>query len=497
MRRAILIAASQFEEAAFAPLQFPVRDAESLRDLLADDQMGGFEEVELIANQPSRVARIALEMTARSCEPDDLLLFYFSGHGKLDRDGSLALIMPDSDTRVLSSTSLVSDEIKRIFNMSRAARKVIILDCCYSGAAGVEGFKSSLSDTIDTMAQNFRGSFLLTASQRFERAWENETKGAGALTHALIDGVKSGAAGKSASDHITLAEIASYVKRSVPNDSPQLPEYWDNGIGDLIFSRKPPSFDAEWSRKVRAWLTRNVSNGVFEEDLADAMREVVRKRDNPGFASQIALLDQAAKRQLPINKFLDLWRESKLEPAAGKDSSSSFPQSEEIGGERVSSTFEPPVESHAASATVPEQHPPVKLTEPPAISRPVDEVIAEFDSVLSRSSHGPTDGPPDSAEPGIRPSALGVRALMIGVAGFVTIVLFWAIFMQGEPAPPNTYDSYYSDDVALNAADVALNAAAPDYGTENIGYTTTNTTDTGTTTTNTTDPMDTTTNAAW
>jgi uncharacterized caspase-like protein len=308
MRRAVLIAASRFEDTAFAPLQFPTRDAERLKEILADPALGGFDTVDLMANEPSRVARIALEKTARDCEPGDLLLFYFSGHGKLDRDGSLALAMPDSDTRVLGATSLVSDEIKRIFNLSRAAQKIMILDCCYSGAVGAEGFKGGMSDSIDSLAQQFHGSFLLTASQRFERAWENETKGGGALTEALIEGVRTGAAGMSSREHVTLSEIASYVKRSVPQDSPQQPEYWDNGgIGDLIFSKKPLSFDAEWARKARALVTRYVNTNIFDEELAESIRDVIRKRDDPSEADRLLLIERLARRDLQISSFIHLW----------------------------------------------------------------------------------------------------------------------------------------------------------------------------------------------
>lgn len=308
MRRAVLVAASRFEDPAFPPLRFAVRDAERLQAILEDPALGGFDQVVMLANPPGNVARIGLERTARACDPGDVLLFYFSGHGKLDRDGSLALAMSDSDTAVLGATSLVSDELKRILNLSKASQKIMILDCCYSGAVGVLGFKGALGDSIENLAQNFRGSFLLAASQRFERAWENEENEAGALTNALVEGVRTGAASKSGQDEITLSEIASYVKRTVPQDSPQLPEYWDSGgIGDVVFSKKPLLFDAEWARKVKAMVTRFVSTQVFDEDFADSIRGIVRVRNDPRQAARLKLLDRLLKKEVQISTFVTVW----------------------------------------------------------------------------------------------------------------------------------------------------------------------------------------------
>jgi len=308
MRRAILVASSRFEDAEFPPLQYPVRDAERFRDVLADPRLCGFDEVDLIANEDSAGAKRRLERCARLSEPGDLILFYYNGHGKLDRDGSLALAMPESDSDILRATSLGADEVKSLFNLSRASQRVMILDCCYSGAADSHGFKGGLLDSINALAQQFTGSFLLTASRRFERAWELEAQRAGALTEALVEGVRTGAAAPPGSDQITLAQLAAYVRRSVPATSPQQPEYWDSGgIGEVVFARKLRAFDAAWVTRARRLVTGYVRSQVLDEELAEELREVIGASDRTRHAERLALIDRLVARDIRVSAFVTAW----------------------------------------------------------------------------------------------------------------------------------------------------------------------------------------------
>jgi hypothetical protein len=61
---------------------------------------------------------------------------------------------------------------------------------------------------------------------------------ASVLTHALIDGVRSGAVARPGADAITLSEIGEYLMRVVPKRSPQQPRFWDfGGVGATPFAR--------------------------------------------------------------------------------------------------------------------------------------------------------------------------------------------------------------------------------------------------------------------
>ena len=68
----------------------------------------------------------------------DLLLFYFAGHGVLDERDHLYLTATDTfmkdDGRLSQPSAIDSSDLLKYINNSRAERKVIILDACYSGA---------------------------------------------------------------------------------------------------------------------------------------------------------------------------------------------------------------------------------------------------------------------------------------------------------------------------------------------------------------------------
>lgn len=383
MRRAVLVASSQFADAEFAPLRFPVQDAERFRDVLVDHDLCAFDEVALLANEPIATVRRSLERVARESEPGDLLLFYYSGHGQLDRDGALALAMPDSDTKVLGATSLISDEIKRLFNISRAAQKVIILDCCYSGALGSPDIKGTLGGSIQSVAQQLSGSFLLTASKRFERAFELEQEKAGALTQALVEGVRTGSASASGGEHITLTELASYAQKSVlASGASQQPEYWDNGgIGGLDFSKKPARFDLGWMRNARAMVTRYVGAHILDDDLADEIRGVIASPDRVRHAQRLRLVDRLLRKNMSVNVFTSAW---------------------------------PLTEDGAAKEGVSEN----RLGRPPH-----GPEAPPVDSALGSDDGGSGDGAGSEDEPAARPPALSRKAFWAPLLVFIMVVL--------------------------------------------------------------------------
>jgi uncharacterized caspase-like protein len=67
-----------------------------------------------------------------------VLLFLFSGHGKVDQAGRLHLCMQDTESTDLLSTAVSSARINEFADASHARNVVIVLDCCFSGAFAAE-----------------------------------------------------------------------------------------------------------------------------------------------------------------------------------------------------------------------------------------------------------------------------------------------------------------------------------------------------------------------
>lgn len=319
MRRAVLVASSRFKDAAaFPTLKFPVTDAESLREVLLDPNLCFFDEAPLIADGSVAEALRALERAARASEREDLLLFYYNGHGHLDRDGTLALAMPDSEPNFLSTTSLISEELKRLFHISRAKQKVMILDCCYSGTVGESGFKGSLTDTLRSLAQQIEGTFLLTASAGSKPAFESTAAGGGALTSCFVEGIRTGAAAAPDDDGITLGQLASYVRRKVPGLEAQQPQQWDlGGLGDLPLARKPRVLDDAWEQRAKRKLAAWLRTARIDEELADDVRRAIRQRRDPRYVSQVRLIERWIDHPMTASFFVRDWdRIGGVSPAA-------------------------------------------------------------------------------------------------------------------------------------------------------------------------------------
>lgn len=218
-RIALFVANDIYHFDGLPRLYAPVSDAEQLRELLRDPEIGEFRPTELLINESKAEVERSIERMFRGAEPDDVVLFYFSGHGMRTRQ-NLYLAVGNTDPQLLSSTAVSSAFIRELIRESAAAAKIIILDCCYSGAfLGPEVMKSQ--PTIDDVAQDLAagdGICVLTASSAVETASDGHTAGDSAplsvFTSALVKGIDTGLA-DNGSGTIGAHDLWTYVHAEV------------------------------------------------------------------------------------------------------------------------------------------------------------------------------------------------------------------------------------------------------------------------------------------
>ncbi len=188
------------------PLSGCVNDARSVAQLFARHGDGAPNfDVELItAPQPNSDGSIPApaDSETESCPKDgitrvllrhkihdlfmqgdtDIALFYFSGHGMITSIGGF-LITTDTQSY---DEGVAMDEILGYANESKAREKVIILDCCHSGAFG--------SPTIGgkNVCEISEGMVVLTAALPAEQAMEEQ--GHGIFTSLLAEALNGAAA---------------------------------------------------------------------------------------------------------------------------------------------------------------------------------------------------------------------------------------------------------------------------------------------------------------
>src|SRR6266496_5523175 len=130
-----------------------------LKDALTHPELGLFDtaDVKLLPNARSWDVHRDLEDFFQTATPQDTLLFYYSGHGKVDINNNFFLCTADTRVDRLMSTAVRDEHVNAMLQGSPARTFVLILDCCSSGA-----WKSS---TELPEALKGKGRFLLASSR--------------------------------------------------------------------------------------------------------------------------------------------------------------------------------------------------------------------------------------------------------------------------------------------------------------------------------------------
>jgi uncharacterized caspase-like protein len=166
----------------------------------------------------------ALNETARQAFDTDFILFFIACHGQPDGEGKEVYFLPyDTEAENLEGTAISEGEVMRIFNRSKAQKKILIADACHSGSLGnVIGSRASAEDLAITnrllrqIAATDESAAVFAASSANEKSQETPIlgNGQGVFTYFLVEGLK-GAGDKDNNGLITLREAYEYTYRKV------------------------------------------------------------------------------------------------------------------------------------------------------------------------------------------------------------------------------------------------------------------------------------------
>ena len=237
-RFAILIASSRYpDEPGLTPLRCPENDVDALNEVLRSPDFGQFTKTVVLKNAPSHEVLEQIETVLHDAGREDLVLIYFSGHGKLNPSGQLCLATANTKLRALGSTSIPVERIKSFFDAADTRQKILILDCCYSGAAGAEFVKGGVDDQLQLMSGG-QGTFIMTASTGIQVAVEKEGDSLGLFTKHLVDGIHSGAADRDEDGLVDIHELYDHVYEKVRAEGAQEPMKWDiHAKGRMIIAK--------------------------------------------------------------------------------------------------------------------------------------------------------------------------------------------------------------------------------------------------------------------
>lgn len=164
----------------------------------------------------------------------DAALLYFSGHGLFNELGGY-IVTPDYQT---NDEGISMDEILTLADKSKAKDKIIILDCCHSGAFGQR-------EIVDGKSIISEGVSILTASRNSESSIE--IGGHGVFTSLLLDALQGGAS--DVLGQITPGGIYAYIDQAL-GAWDQRPTFKTNVSRFTCIRRSSPRISIEVLRKV-------------------------------------------------------------------------------------------------------------------------------------------------------------------------------------------------------------------------------------------------------
>src|SRR5687767_1475496 len=220
-RTAIVVGINTYKDLSIPQLSGAENNAQEFFRLLTS-QEGGFEnnEKNLLLGEDTTQSNISERISEifRNDEKYEIALFYFSGHGFLDKKDELYLSTYDVHKSDPYLGGIRIDDLRRqIYSSENKQNAILILDCCFSGAAtkdtkaentAIKNVRPYLETNIEINAdkENYGGSegkFTIISSATDMISWEvkdcthqenSQPHVHSHFTYYLLQGLEGGAA---------------------------------------------------------------------------------------------------------------------------------------------------------------------------------------------------------------------------------------------------------------------------------------------------------------
>jgi formylglycine-generating enzyme required for sulfatase activity len=238
---------------------------------------GLFANPDIVGLPPESIVRILdreeasallTAIAVAAAEATDTLMVYYAGHGLYgDQNSPLYLVSKHTVSAIKFSAVKITD-VKYAMHQSPARKRILILDCCYSGRAFAGGM-GTMTDEM-TSAIELEGTFGIAAVPGDHKALAPPEHRLTKFTQTLVNVLEYGIPGKARV--LTLGAIFGEVKaREGRGASMPLPEAidWKEGAS-FKFSKNPaarrraPLSRSEWATREDLRLLRQVRSGAAE-----------------------------------------------------------------------------------------------------------------------------------------------------------------------------------------------------------------------------------------
>ena len=198
---ALMVGVSDYEGDA-DDLAYTDEDARKLAEVLQRD--GSLNDASVVLTNAEATVdgvRSAFARVAAEAGPDDMFLFFFSGHGSQEATEVTGL-EPDgkAETLVLTDGDMTDAELGRLFATLDTRLALLVVDACFSG-----GFARNVVDRPGVMG-------VFSSEEDLTSAVADKFEAGGYLSHFVRAGM-SGEADADGDRLVTAGELATYLRR--------------------------------------------------------------------------------------------------------------------------------------------------------------------------------------------------------------------------------------------------------------------------------------------
>ena len=225
---AVVIGISQYENNGIGSLEYAHRDAEIFASFLQSKAGGSVpeENIRVLLNEKATFAAMytAIEWLLETVGKDDIVFFYFSGHGDKEsvtiRNLGYLLSYNTPRTNYINNALRIEDlnDYANVLSVKNNAKVILITDACHSGKlVGNENRGTFLVG--EQLRKVLSNEIRITSSGPDQLSNEDQGWGGGrgVFSYYLINGLE-GQAEKNNDGIITVSELKSYLETSLAAD---------------------------------------------------------------------------------------------------------------------------------------------------------------------------------------------------------------------------------------------------------------------------------------
>jgi len=278
--KALFIGVNKYLDCNISPLDNVVNDVIEMSTTITSNP-SPFEakDIQVIYNTiaTKSIINAAVEEFFLNASYNDILVFYWAGHGALVVDeGYFATY--DTNLSNIKDTSIAMNELRNYIESSTAKTIIGVFDCCHCGAIA----RSALDYTrmLRGLTITGVGKVLVAACTYLQVAHEHESQPHGRFTSYFLEGIKGGAA--DSNGDIDVNNLFSFVASRMEAHGDQTPVYNGQIQGRIVLKSigRSPGSPQNISNEASYIINDSGSWCLLNSDIPIKFKRIEEKQGN-------------------------------------------------------------------------------------------------------------------------------------------------------------------------------------------------------------------------